>query len=101
MDDKKLLIKTLNVPPVSQVFMVAISLYRPCAHLPGNFQRDLFYQSQPELLNLSTLHPAAFFILYQNKEHMLYIQHILLNTPSISSVYRARKHPDFPFEPMD
>ncbi|KRY15526.1 hypothetical protein T01_11194 [Trichinella spiralis] len=36
--------------------MLFISL-RPCAHLPGNFERDLFDQSQPELLNLSTLHP--------------------------------------------
>ncbi|KRX58479.1 hypothetical protein T09_13905 [Trichinella sp. T9] len=69
MDDKRLLIKSLNVPTVSEVFMVAISLYRPCAYLPGNFQSDLFYGSQLELLNMSTLHPAAFFILYQNKGH--------------------------------
>ncbi|KRZ64138.1 hypothetical protein T08_6018, partial [Trichinella sp. T8] len=49
----------LNVPSVPQVFTVAISLYRPGVHLPGRFQRDLFDRSQPELLNLSTLHPHS------------------------------------------
>ncbi|XP_003381528.1 conserved hypothetical protein [Trichinella spiralis] len=58
----------LNVPSVPQVFTVAISPYRPCAHLPGNFERDLFDQSQPETSKICPhCTPAAFFILYQYK----------------------------------
>ncbi|KRY56536.1 hypothetical protein T03_12974 [Trichinella britovi] len=48
--------------------MLLISL-RPGVHLPGRFQRDLFDRSQPELLNLSTLHPTAFSHTF---EHLQY-----------------------------